>query len=191
MGFKLENFAFGTRGIVASAISRLVGYTMAANQQPELRALMRAAEQPQTNHKDLGDRDAGDFDPAEVAQPLGIQYHPSWGMAVLPEKAAPATIKGREYLRKLKEICAMQAGLVDYDAESVRASIWTCASAAVKHICVRMIGLDRSFAKMPLRKFDGMQRAAMGAEVDKMIRELQEVKRALGGGRIDGGTEVH
>jgi hypothetical protein len=74
------------------------------------------------------------------------------------------------------------------DVESIRASVWSEASQAVKHICVRLIGLDKTCAKFPLSRFDALQRAGMHAELDMLIAELQEIKRALNGGQIDGGT---
>ena len=75
------------------------------------------------------------------------------------------------------------------DVETVRAGVWANASPAVRHICVRSIDLPKARAEDALRKFNAFERGRMWMEIDRLVRELEYVKRALNGGGIDGGTD--
>ena len=156
---------------------------MAAGSQSEHSALRDAVTRDSSGDGDSADRDPGDYDVGEVAAPCIPSYHPSWAMVKSLPVPQPATQCGREYLRELRAMCSAMSDRRAGHTEPERAGIWACASDAVKFICVRLVGLDRSFGKMPLRKFDSLQRAAMHVEVGKLIEQLKEVQRALGSGQ--------
>lgn len=138
---------------------------MAGSQQAEYAALLFAAVHPHLTEQEIQTQ----VMLAEMAA-IAEQVH-----------ATPREVKLKHSHAALMAIRQVA------DVEAVRAAVWAEGSAAVKHICVRLIGLDKTCSKFPLRRFDALQRIRMHDEVDALIRELQEIKRSLNGGSIDGG----
>ncbi|KQQ97430.1 hypothetical protein [Massilia sp. Leaf139] len=68
------------------------------------------------------------------------------------------------------------------DAEAVRAAFWLRMPLGVRTVAVMSAGLDKARAEDTLNKFDALERGLVWVALDKLVADLQTVKKCMNGG---------
>jgi hypothetical protein len=78
------------------------------------------------------------------------------------------------------------------DAEAVRAAFWMRAPLPARMVAVMSVRLPKERAHNALSTFDALERGLIWVALDRLIGDLQDLKKCMNGGRMPARTEgVH
>ena len=81
--------------------------------------------------------------------------------------------------------------LLKTDREAVRAAHWNRLPIAVRRVAVMSANLPKERADDTLNKFTALERGRVNVCVQRLIKQLEEIGRAMQGGSLPATTGMH
>jgi hypothetical protein len=82
-------------------------------------------------------------------------------------------------------LALLKEGVSLADIEAVRAHFWRASSIPARRVAMMAANMSKDRADDALAKFDGLERGRVHMAVDRLIEQLEQIKKCMNGGHIN------
>jgi hypothetical protein len=106
-------------------------------------------------------------------------------------KQIEATPKAVRRERCDAALALLKEGVSLADIEAVRAHYWRASSIPARRVAMMAANLPKERADDALAKFDGLERGRVHLAIDRLIGQLEKIKKCMNGGHTPPANTAH